>query len=109
MDTTESSAPHAHPSTGDQDLHHNQDERPHACNDGWATLCETVVDRETGEGSEEYALYFCHRCAACGFLPIILPHFPTTPNTATTEPKTEKQDQQKGAKVGRNMQRGRSV
>jgi hypothetical protein len=52
MDTTESSAP-ARTSTGDQDLHHNQEERPHACTDGWVTLCQLVVDPETGGESEE--------------------------------------------------------
>ena len=62
MDTTESSAPHAHPSTGDHDLHPDQDERPHACNDGWVTLGQVVVDPETGEETEEYALYLCRRC-----------------------------------------------
>ena len=37
--------------------------RPHACNDGWITLGQIVVDPETGEESEEYALYLCRRCA----------------------------------------------
>ncbi len=59
MDTRESSAPHAHPSTED----HDHDERPHACNDGWVTLGQIVVDPETGEEAEEYALYLCRRCA----------------------------------------------
>jgi hypothetical protein len=62
MDTTESSAPHAHLSTGDHDLHPDQDERPHACNDDWITLGQLVVDPETGEETEEYALYLCRRC-----------------------------------------------
>jgi hypothetical protein len=52
-----STAPHPHPSTEDQD------ERPHACNDGWITLGQIVVDPETGEETEEYALYLCRRCA----------------------------------------------
>jgi len=43
--------------------HDDQDERPHACNDGWVTLGQIVVDPETGEETEEYALYLCHRCA----------------------------------------------
>ena len=60
MDTTESSAP-AHPSTGDHDLHLGQDEHPHACNDGWVTISQIVVDPETGEESEEYALYLCRK------------------------------------------------
>ena len=62
MDTPESSAPHAHPSTEDQD-HHDQD-HPHACNDGWITLGQIVIDPETGEETEEYALYLCRRCAS---------------------------------------------
>ena len=44
--------------------HHNdQDERPHACNDGWVTIGQTVIDPETGEETEEYALYLCRRCS----------------------------------------------
>jgi hypothetical protein len=58
MDTTESSAP-AHPSTED----HDQEERPHACNDGWVRLGQAVVDPETGEETGEYALYLCRRCS----------------------------------------------
>jgi hypothetical protein len=49
----------AHPSTED----HGQDEHPHACNDGWVTVAQIVVDPETGEETEEYALYLCRRCA----------------------------------------------
>ena len=37
--------------------------RPHACNDGWITLGQLVVAPETGEETEEYALYLCRRCA----------------------------------------------
>jgi len=55
-----STAPEPLPSTEDYDP---QDERPHACNDGWVTLGQIVVDPETGEETEEYALYLCHRCA----------------------------------------------
>jgi hypothetical protein len=45
-------------------LHHDdQDERPHACNDGWVTIGQLAVDPETGEETEEYALYLCRRCA----------------------------------------------
>jgi hypothetical protein len=36
---------------------------PHACNDGWVTIGQLVVDPETGEETEEYALYLCRRCA----------------------------------------------
>jgi hypothetical protein len=47
---------------GDQD-------HPHACNDGWVTIGQIVVDPETGEEIEEYALSLCRRCgeamAAC--------------------------------------------
>src|SRR5215212_10948026 len=32
---------------------------PHACNDGWVTLGQIVVDTETGEETEEFALYLC--------------------------------------------------
>jgi hypothetical protein len=38
---------------------HDQDERPHACNDGWVTIGQLVIDPETGEETEEYALYLC--------------------------------------------------
>jgi hypothetical protein len=41
----------------------DHDERSHACNDGWVTLGQTVVDDETGEETEEFALYLCRRCA----------------------------------------------
>ncbi len=34
-----------------------------ACNDGWTTIGQLVVDPETGEEAEEYALYLCRRCA----------------------------------------------
>ena len=54
------SAPHAHPSTEDHDGEH---ERPHACNDGWVTIGQLVVDPETGEETEEYALYLYSTCA----------------------------------------------
>jgi hypothetical protein len=36
----------AHPSTED----HDQGECPHACNDGWVTIGQIVVDPETGRG-----------------------------------------------------------
>ena len=67
MDTTESSAPHAHPSTEEQDdtleAHYASLERPHACIDGWVTIGQIVVDPETGEEVEEYVLYLCRKCA----------------------------------------------
>ncbi len=40
--------------------------RPHACNDGWVTIGQLVVDPETGEETEEFALYLCRRCAEAG-------------------------------------------
>jgi hypothetical protein len=42
---------------------HVQDELPHACNDGWVTIGQLVVDPETGEEVEGYALYLCRECA----------------------------------------------
>jgi hypothetical protein len=62
MAIEKSSAPYAHPYTEDQD-HHDKDERPHACNDGWVTIGQIAVDPETGEEVEEYALYLCRKCA----------------------------------------------
>ena len=67
MDTTESSAPHTHPPTEDHydtvEAHYASLERPHACNNGWVTLGQIVVDPETGEEVEEYVLYLCRKCA----------------------------------------------
>jgi hypothetical protein len=37
--------------------------RPCACNDGWVTIGQLVIDPETGEETEEFALYLCRRCA----------------------------------------------
>jgi hypothetical protein len=56
---SKSTAQSAHSSTED---HGHQDERPHACNDGWVTIGQIAVDPETGEEREEYALYLCRRC-----------------------------------------------
>ncbi len=36
---------------------------PHACQSGWVTIGQMVVDPETGEETEEHALYLCRRCA----------------------------------------------
>ena len=67
MDSRESSAPHAHPSTEDHDdtveAHYACLERPHTCNDGWVTLGQIVIDPDTGEETEEFALYTCRRCS----------------------------------------------
>jgi hypothetical protein len=38
-------------------------DHPHACNDGWATIGQLALDAETGEEKEEYAMYLCRRCA----------------------------------------------
>jgi hypothetical protein len=46
----------AHPSTEEQD-------HPHACTDGLVYLGYTAVDEETGEETEEYALYLCRCCS----------------------------------------------
>ena len=62
MDTTESSAPHAHPSTEEQDdtleAHYSCLERPRACIGGWVFV--GYID-EFGE--EREASYACRRCA----------------------------------------------
>jgi hypothetical protein len=56
MDTTESSAPRAHPSTEDQD-------HPHACLNGYVYLGYSVFDDETGEEVERVEALPCRRCA----------------------------------------------
>ena len=38
-------------------------DHPHACNDGWVTIGQIVVDPDTDEETEEHALYLCRRCA----------------------------------------------
>ena len=64
MDTTESSAPHAHPSTEDHDdsveAHYYGLERlrPCACMDGWVFV--GYIDED---GEERDASYRCCRCA----------------------------------------------
>jgi hypothetical protein len=45
-------------------VHYASLERRHACNDGWVTIGQIVIDPETGEETEEYALYLCRRCNA---------------------------------------------
>ena len=42
---------------------HDRGERPCCCNDGWVTIGQIVLDPETGEETEEHALYLCGRCA----------------------------------------------
>jgi len=36
---------------------------PHVCNNGWVSVGQLVLDPETGEEVEEFALYLCRRCA----------------------------------------------
>jgi hypothetical protein len=57
MANTESSAPNAQPSTAETPRH-DQDERPHACIDGWVFV--GYVDEY---GEEREASYRCRRCA----------------------------------------------
>ena len=63
MDTTESSAPQAHPSTEDHndtvEAHYSSLERPCACYSGWVFV--SYID-ECGE--EREASYRCRRCNA---------------------------------------------
>jgi hypothetical protein len=54
VDTTKDTAQPAHPST--------PEDHPHACNDGWVTVGQLIVDEDTGEEMEEFALYLCRRC-----------------------------------------------
>jgi len=57
MDTTESSAPHARPSTEEQD-------HPHACLNGYVYLGYTVFDEQTGGEVERIEALPCRRCAS---------------------------------------------
>jgi hypothetical protein len=59
MDTRESTAHPAHPSTEDQD-------HPHACLNGYIYLGYTVFDGETGEEVERVESLPCRRCAEEG-------------------------------------------
>jgi hypothetical protein len=63
MDTRESSAAHAHPSTEDHDdtveVHYACLERPCACLGGWVFV--GYIDEY---GEEREASYACRRCAA---------------------------------------------
>jgi hypothetical protein len=62
MDTAESSAAHAHPSTEEQDdtveAHYACLERPCACLEGWVFV--GYIDEY---GEEREASYACRRCA----------------------------------------------
>ena len=65
MDTAESSAPHAHPSTEDHDdtieAHYSCLERLHACYEGTVYIGH-VVD-EDGEEVEVFEAVLCCRCS----------------------------------------------
>ena len=65
MDRTESSAPHAHPSTEDHDdtveAHYACLERPCACLEGWVFV--GYIDED---GEEREVSYRCRRCADKG-------------------------------------------
>jgi hypothetical protein len=68
MDTTESSAPHAHPSTEEQDdtveAHYSCLERPCACIDGWVFVGHVVESEHDLDGEVvEYERVPCRRCA----------------------------------------------
>ena len=66
MDTRESSAPHAHPSSKDHDdtveAHYASLERPHACTDGTVFVGHLVVG-DDGEEVEVIEAVPCRRCA----------------------------------------------
>jgi hypothetical protein len=66
VDTRGSTVHWVHPSTEDQDLQ-DSEASTHACNDGWViTIGQIAIDPETGEETEEHALYLCRRCADSG-------------------------------------------
>ena len=44
-------------------IYHAKHRGPCVCNDGWVTLGQIVADPETGEETEEFALYLCRKCA----------------------------------------------
>jgi hypothetical protein len=66
VDTTESSAPHTHPSTEEQDdtldAHYTCLERPHACYEGVVYIGHLVVG-DDGEEVEILEAVPCRRCA----------------------------------------------
>ena len=70
MDTAESSAHYAQPSTEEHDdtveAHYFALERPHACIDGWVYLGRVVVESQDDLDGEivEYERVACRRCAA---------------------------------------------
>ncbi len=66
VDTRESSAPHAHPSTEEQDdtleTHYACLERVHACYEGVLYIGHLVEDPGTGEEVEVIEAVPCRRC-----------------------------------------------
>ncbi len=56
MDTKNSTATAPRPST-------ESEAGPCACNNGWVTIGQLVLDPETGEEVEEHAMYLCRRCS----------------------------------------------
>jgi hypothetical protein len=68
VDTAESSAAHAHPSTEVHDdtveAHYASLERPHACYQGGVYIGHVVEDPGTGEEVEVIEAVLCKRCAA---------------------------------------------
>jgi hypothetical protein len=53
----------AHPSSEDQD-HHDHDERPHACMDGWVFVGRVVESEHDLDGEVvEYERVPCRHCA----------------------------------------------
>jgi hypothetical protein len=68
VDTRESSAPHAHPSTEEHDdtveAHYACLERPHVCLEGWVFLGRVVESEHDLDGLVvEYERVPCRRCA----------------------------------------------
>jgi hypothetical protein len=62
VDTGESSAPHAHPSTDDHD---DSVEAHYACMDGWVFLGRVVESEHDLDGEVvEYERVPCRRCAS---------------------------------------------
>ena len=54
--SSKESLPYPAPPTEEQD-------HPHACNNGWVSMEVEVIDPETGAEAVEEALYLCRRCA----------------------------------------------
>ena len=58
MSSKHTISPAGDPFTAARDV----EDHPHICNDGWITIGQIVVDDETGEEVEEFAMYLCRRC-----------------------------------------------